>query len=287
MGILQMKVQPEDVFCLVADVLDDILDTTLPTQEYIDELWTSILLDIQQWSSRSSIPDRMLIAGTVFYIVREMLGFHWSSRYNDMVYSMMSDTLEHELKIEDEKEEERFLQRLLECGGALSTWINSYDTRYGFLSEEIENIFVGRGKKKEVIVEPEEENTVILTTFTYLPKGLSIGERNRRLSDFFDALAEKGQFIYPPKVSIQQKNFTDQQDFLNTFIGVDTDKKIVWTNETKRLSYLIHKLKERNLISWKSKPRRGINQMICARFLLCKKVYDSVDGLFKDLDSDK
>lgn len=281
MGILQLKVHPEDVFCLVADVLDDILDTSKPTQEYIDNLWTSILLDIQQWSSRASIPDRMLIASTVFYIVRELLGFHWNGRYNDMVYYMMSDTLEHELKVEDEKEEERFLQRLLDCSGALSTWINSYDPHYGFLSEEIEDVVEGREKKKVEIVEPEEENTIILTSFTYLPKGMLISERNRRLTDFFEALAENGQFIYSKKVSNQQKNFTDQQDFLNTFIGVDTDKKIVWTNEIKRLSYLIHKLKERNLISWKSKSRRGINQMICARFLLRKKVYDSLEGQLK------
>lgn len=155
MGILGLKAQPEDVFCLVADVLDDIIDTTEPTQEYIDELWTSILLDIQQWSSRTSIPDRMLTAGTVFYIVRELLGHHWVSRFNDTVYYMMSDTLERRLKVEDKREEELFLQSLLDCSRALSTWINSYDTHYGFLSEEIEDVVEGRKKK---IVDKEELN---------------------------------------------------------------------------------------------------------------------------------
>lgn len=281
MGVLQLKAQPEDVFCLVADVLDDIIDTTLPTQEYFDELWTSILLDIQEWSSRASIPDRMLTAGSVFYIVRELLGHHWDSRYNDIVYYMMSDTLERRLKVEDANEEELFLQSLSNCSETLSTWINSYDTRYGFLSEEIEDVVEGRKMKKVEKAEPKEDNTVILTSFKYLPKGMDISERNRRLTSFFEALAENGQFIYPIKTSIQQKQFTDQQDILNTFIGVDTDKKIVWTNEIKRLSYLIHKLKERNLISWTSKPRKGINQMICARFLLRKKVYDSVEDRLK------
>lgn len=281
MGILGLKAQPEDVFCLVADVLDDIIDTTMPTQEYIDELWTSILLDIQQWSSRASIPDRMLTAGTVFYIVRELLGYHWDSRYNDAVYYMMSDTLESRLKVEDKKEEELFLQSMSDCSSLMSAWMNNYDTRYGFLSEEIEDVVVGRKHKKVEEVEPEEDNSVILTSFTYLPKRMDISERNRRLTRFFEALAENGQFIYPPKTSAQQESFTDQQDFLNTFIGIDTDKKIVWTNETKRLSYLIHKLKERNLISWTSKPRKGINQMICARFLLRKKVYDIVEGQLK------
>jgi len=278
MGILGLKAQPEDVFCLVTDVLDDVLDTTMPTQEYIEELWTSVLLSIQHWNSRASIPDRMLAAGTVFYIVRELLGHHWDSRYNDMVYYMMSDTLEHRLKVEDANENELFLQSLLDCSEALSAWINSYDIRYGFLSEEIEDVVEGRRKIIVEKVDTEEYGTIILTSFKYLPEGMDLSERNRRLISFFEALAENGQFIYPVKVSIHQKQFTDQQDFLNTFIGVDTDKKIVWTNEIKRLSYLIHKLKERNLILWNSKPRRGINQMICARFLVRKKKYDSVES---------
>ncbi len=281
MGILELKAKPEDVFCLVADVLDDILDTAVPTLEYIDELWTSILLDIQQWSSRASIHDRMLIAGTVFYIVRELLGYHWDCRYNDEVYYMMSDVLESRLKVDDKKDEELFLQSLLDYGEELRTWINSYDTRYGFLSEEIEDVVEGRKKKDVENVEPEEENTIILTSFKYLPKGMDFSERNRRLTSFFDALAENGKFIYPKKTSIQQENYTDQQAFLNTFNGVDTDKKIVWIDEIKRLSYLIHKLKEKKLISWKSKPRKGIIQMICARFLIRKKVYDSVEGQLK------
>ena len=281
MGVLQLKAQPEDVFCLVADVLDDILDTAAPTQEYIDELWTSILLDIQQWSICVSIPDRMLTAGTVFYIVRELLGYHWDSRYNDTVYYLMSDTLKHMLKVEDKDEEELFLQSLLDCSKALSAWINSYDTRYGFLSEEIEDVVERRKKKIVEKAEPEKDGTVILTSFKYLPKGIGISERNRRLTCFFEALAKNGQFIYPPKDSIQQKHFTDLQDFLNSFVGVDTDKRIVWTNEIKRLKYLIHKLKERILISWESKPRRGINKMICARFLVRKKIIDSVEGQLK------
>lgn len=282
MGILGLKVQPEDIFCLVADVLDDILDTAEPTQEYIDELWSSILLDIQQWSSRASISDRMLIAETVFHIVKELLCHHWDSFYHDNVYYMMDDTIENRLKVADKKEEELFLQSLLDSSGGLSTWINSYDTRYGFLSEEIEDII---NERKKIVIEreePEEENAVILTSFKYLPKGMPTEERNRRLISFFEALAKNGQFIYPIKTSTPQNQFTtDQQDFLNTFIGVDTDKKIVWTNEIKRLSYLIHKLKERKLISWQSKPRRGINQIICARFLVRKKVYDNVEGNLK------
>ena len=51
---------PEDVFCLIADVLDDILDTSNPTQDYVDELWTSVLLEIRGWKSDASDRDKML-----------------------------------------------------------------------------------------------------------------------------------------------------------------------------------------------------------------------------------
>ena len=272
----RLKTQPEDVFCLVADVLDDILDTSYPTQEYIDQLWISVVNDIREWQNGDCKSDKMLTAGTVWHIVRNLLCHHWDSRYHETFYAMMGETLERELKVEDKEEEKRFLGRLTDCSTELCAWINSYDPRYVFLSEEIEEVLNGRSKKKPDLKE-QVDDTPILTSFIYMPKGMDIEERNKRLIGFFDALARNGKFIYP-KVSKQQGKTTSQQDFLNTFIGVQTDKKLVWTNEVKRLNYLIHKLKKLNLISWNAKPKPGILQMICARFLVRKKIYTDVEG---------
>lgn len=271
--------QPEDVFCVVVDVLDDIFDTSHPTQEYVDELWTNVLNEIRGWKNDASKHDKMLTAGTVFYIVRDLLGYHWEHRYSETFYDMMSVTLERELKVEDKEEEKRFLNRLLDCSTELSNWINNYDPCNGFLSESIEDVVNGKVKIK--VIEPVVNNAPILTSFTYFPKGMEIEERNRRLVSFFEALAKNGKFIYPKKDLDHKENVTNQQDFLNAFIGMDTDKKIVWTNEEKRLNYLIHKLKQLKLISWNAKPKHGILQMICARFLIRKKIYEDVEGKLK------
>lgn len=268
------------MFCLVADVLDDILDTSYPTQEYIDQLWTSVLNEIREWDNGDCQHDKMLTAGTVWHIVRKLLCHHWDSLYYDTYYDMMGETIEQEIKVEDQEEEERFLDRLTDCSDLLCVWINSYDPRYGFLSEEIEAVVKGIAKKKPDEEEQGDDNMPILTTFIYMPKGMDIEERNSRLILFFEALAENGKFIYP-KVSKQQGKITNQQDFLNTFNGAKTDKKLVWTNEEKRLNYLIHKLKDLNLIYWEAKPKPRILQMICARFLVRKKIYSEVEGKLK------
>lgn len=263
-------VQSEDIFCLVADVLDDILDTANPTQEYIDALWTSVLMEIRLWKIDASEHDKMLIAGTVFLIVRKLMCHHWDTRFNQTVYDLMSLTIEQEMKVIDEKEQNRFNERLLECSSELYDWINSYDVNNGLLSEEIEELVNGVDRKKKNDMEQQDENHVITTSFKYYPKGMLGVERNQRLLLFFNELKKKGVFI---------EINTDQQIFIDIFSGALTEKQIVWTNQAKRLNYLIHKMCELSLISWSDDKRKPkIIQMICARFKIYKKVFYEVEG---------
>ena len=279
-----LTAESEDVFCLIIDVLDDILDTSNPTQDYVDELWTSVLLEIRGWKSDASDRDKMLVAGTVFHIVRKLLGHHWASLYCETCYDMMGVTLERELKVEDEDEESRFLDRLLDYSTELSEWINSYVSRCGFLSEEVEDVIKGEGKGKEQTPAalPPNDKQPILTSFIYCPKGMDLGERNTRLNRFFEALAENDKFICHKRTKLQEQNATDQKVFVDAFTGVQTDQRIIWTSDIKRLKYLIYHLKALELINWTAeKPKPGIVQMICARFAIRRKVFEEVDGVNK------
>ena len=273
---------PEDVFCLIADVLDDILDTSNLTQDYFDELWTSVLLEIRGWKSDASDRDKMLVAGTVFHIVRKLLGHHWAGLYCETCYDMMGVTLERELKMEDEDEENRFLDRLLDYSKELSEWINSYVSRCGFLSEEVEDVIKGKGKEQTPAAPPPDDKQPILTSFNYCPKGMDFEERNMRLINFRKALAENSKFICDKSTIPQEQDATEQKVFVDAFTGVQTDQKIVWTSDIKRLRYLIHRLKQLKLINWTAeKPKPGIVQMICARFAIRRKVFEEVDGVNK------
>lgn len=153
-----LEVQPEDVFREVVYLLDFLLSDGNVNQRMVDGLWTLLVNDIRKWKPDAHDEDKMLMAGTVLLMVKKILCHHCEERYRGIVYDMLENTLERNLKIYDEQEYQQFLDRLSECSVLLSEWINDYDSGEGWLSDEIEKTLT-QGDAEELAVPQERKTT--------------------------------------------------------------------------------------------------------------------------------
>ena len=245
-----VKADYEDIFRQVVRVLYFLtIDIEPITQRDVDDLWTSILMQVREWPN-ATVNDRKIIADTVFRIVRKLLCHHWDTYYSDVIYDMFNKTIERESAYGDMEEIQRFQKRLSEHGEQLSDWINTfYDSH---LYDEVEAIIKGQAEIKvkkrsgRKSVDPND----IMVSFNYLPR---VEYRVERLQAFFDCL--NNVFVD-----------CDKKDFVDMFQGKSTTDKILWIRDIKELQYLINKLSDPKLelISWPKSYTKW--QMTCARF---------------------
>lgn len=114
-----------------------------------------------------------------------------------------------------------------------------------------------KADKKDVII-IRRERTVwrgkeITHSFDYRPKDISIEERNKRLSTFFNLLNKK--YI----------SHTEMNTFIDIFSGVETTEYIVWKRTIVELQYMLEQLINKQLITW-TRPAPGKWQIASARF---------------------
>lgn len=135
-----LEAQPEDVFREVAYMFDYLLSAEGLNQQRVDGLWVLLVNDIRIWKPDVQEADKMLMAGTVFSIVKKILCHHSESRYCETIHDMLDVTIEKELSVPDEQEHQQFLDRLSECSVMLSEWVNQYEDSDEWLSEEIGSV---------------------------------------------------------------------------------------------------------------------------------------------------
>lgn len=262
------KVKAEDVFCLVAGMLDLLFSNSKVeawAQQDIDDLWceqTQLLLD---WPD-TTVNDRQMIVDTEFRIVRKLLCHHWDTYYSEWLYSLFSTTIDSESKDSNKEEQQRIQERLSDFSEQLNEWVNNvYD---GHLSEEVEAVMKGEKAKIKPLKPHSGRKSIdikdITASFNYLPR---VEHRAERLQVFHKCL--NGVFID-----------ADLKDFLDMFQNKTTIKKIVWIRSIKELQYLFNKLEESGWVSW---PKSyGKWQMVCARFQIRSKVRIKIDDGMTD-----
>jgi hypothetical protein len=264
-----LMVEAEDVFCVVAEVFDSLLLEDHPTLEFVENMWTNLVINIRrQWQSDASEKDRMLVATSVFYIVRDTLVHHWHSRYCDEWYDILSMVIEKRKKQCDLDEEQELLKRLDQCAAGLNDWINDYIASEELLTEKMSAILDGkeftipRGKSGR----KPKDLQIIVSTFDYLPL---LNDRAARLQAFYQSL--KGKYI---------DKKTDLQNFVDIFQNTSTSRKIVWIREIKLLKYLIDKLDKLGYISCPQGYTKW--QIVCAHFQLRVKQKHTNDNITND-----
>lgn len=144
-----LEAQPEDLFREVASLMDFLLFTENVNQRKVDGLWMLLINDIRSWKPDVAEEDKMLMAGTVFTMVKSILRHHTESWFRDNIHDMIDNTLEKKLKIIDEQEQREFLDNLSECAVKLDEWINHYDESNEWLSDEIADVINSRKDKDE------------------------------------------------------------------------------------------------------------------------------------------
>ena len=264
-----LMVEAEDIFCVVAEVFDSLLLEDHPTLEFVDSLWTNLVINIRrQWQSDASEKDRMLVATSVFYIVRETLVHHWHSRYSNEWYDVLSMVIEKRKKQCDLDEEKDLLNRLDQCAAELSDWIIDYISSDELLTDNISAILDGkevaipRGKSGR---RPKDLKNIV-ATFDYLPR---IGDRTVRLQAFFSSL--RGKYI---------DREADQKAFIDLFQNTTTTQKVVWIREIIFLKYLIGKLEELGYIFCPQGYTKW--QIVCAHFQLRRRKKHTNDNKTDD-----
>lgn len=254
-----LAAQAEDVFREVAYLTDFLLCNPDITQRKVDGLWEKLVNDIRLWEHNVPDEDKMLVAGTVFCIVRDLLGHYWKHRYCEDIYDMLCNTLDSKHKISDEKEETEFLAHLTECSEQLSEWINGYDDEGEWLSEEIEKCLRKRKPERKPAAASSTKD-YSRYSFELKPKGRAKEQVEKLLEWLHDELIKK-KYIIDYKI-------TEDDDYLKTldmkernklvfnavFSGQDTDYHIVWIGDKVALRYFILQLIDRKALSWKKGP---------------------------------
>ena len=253
----------EDVFREVACLLDFLLYHEKEiTQRAVNNLWDALVNDIREWKPDAQDKDKMLVAGTVFCIVRDVLGHHWKQRFCEEIYAMLTETLDKNFKLskEDEDEQKKFLERLTECSEALSEWINVYEDGEGeWLSDEIAACLLKRKPDKPAAPKKTKED-YSKYSFELKPKGRFKNKVELCLKWLHTELIFK-KFImdYELPEESELSHFYNLEEsnklvFNTVFSGADTDDHIVWIEDKVQLRYFITQLEKRKALSWKTGP---------------------------------
>lgn len=220
-----LAIKSEDIFCEVANMLDFLLYTEKKVdQQIIDNLWTLLINDIRDWKADAHDEDKLLVAGSVFMLVREVLCHHCNSFFSDDVCDMLSETLEKEYQNSNKEEEQKFQGNLLESSDKINEWLIGYEAKGIYLSEEIEKAIVEMNpqnqskeeKKREIDKERlEEQFNVKFNKKDYIPTIINFLEQKQKDKN----LARSALIIYESQYFIKKK-YNTFSDWYKTFCEI-------------------------------------------------------------------
>ena len=270
--VVEVVVHAEDVFCEVASLTDNLIDTDdgIDAMSLVRGLWSKVVSDVSQWNRNGvSIPDRYLITTTVFQLVCTAFSLHWNSRYCEELHDALimvinekrpvpSNLYEQQLQ---ERQQEELFGDLVACSTMLNDWVNEYiDTPNSWLTEEIEITL----NPPHIAIKPKSETQkegrktfnvdTFRETFMYAIEGMRMQEREIRLKLAFNKM--RGILI---------ANDTHYDTFESLFSGKPLDVKIVWTGTNAQLRILFNLLVTKNKLL--IKPTGGLNKILSARFI--------------------
>lgn len=224
-AVTSVKACPEDIFCEVAWLTDELVEADRGTDalSLTMELWTDVSNDIANWGNQVSQMDRYLIVSSMFRIVATAFSLHWDSYY---CYNMRDALLEtenkkcpHPRELYDLQEQQRqhneLLESIIPCSEMLNDWVNEYiDNSKTWLTEEIVlalnqhlNTNTPKSESRKADFKP------ISATFTKSGTVL-----NANFTLVF-------QFLVENKWIAQS---SDPDAFTDLFLGKSSEKTIIW-----------------------------------------------------------
>lgn len=246
-------VTPVDVFVESARLLDFLLSQPEISQHQVDSLWDLLYIDIMKWGTNVTDHNKLMIAGTVFQVVRATLTQYYDSYYSDIICELLNHTIERELNGCDEKEQEKFLQQLRNQSPELCDWINSYDDSEEWLSDQIAdilNVKIRTTVKKKETAKKKGSQTCNIKSKVGKPKTLKYlcnvnngtpEQREKRLNYVFQ-FWQAWEWI--------DANVTSE-DFNSLFAGADRNCNFEFNKNTAILTLFL-----RDLLAYKN--RKGV-----------------------------
>ena len=234
-----LLVKPVQLFYEAALLLDRMIECDEPSAALADRLWTDLVAKVRATFPNNEKPNdwNTLVSG-VFYTVAVALSLHPDSLYRVDLRLLLLQTIRKKIPRGDLYEEERVVYALSEQAHELKKWIIEYisEDNGEWLSDVVERVANGGPymQTMEVVIKPQAvrkptDPDTIEDSFTYCAKGIS--DKAARLQLFFTSL--KGRYI---------DKDTDEQQFIDMFMGKTTSYKVTWIGDIKELKYLFLQL---------------------------------------------
>lgn len=260
-----MVALPEQLFYEAAFLLDDVLEQPDSTASQLSRRWTEIVTAHRKIAPTATPMELYLSTAAVFLVVAVALSLHRKTLYNQLLHDTLLDVVEKkkQQQVQDkttlpvaEAECHHVVCDLSADSQPLDEWINDYiDTPGEWLSDVVQRVAGGGpyqltvklSSKPKTVRQPQNPET-IEDSFTYCAQGIE--DKALRLQLFCQCLL--GRYI---------DKDTDQQQFIDMFLGKNTTYKVTWIGNIKELKYLFEKLFD-HLVTHKHTKWTAV----CARF---------------------
>ena len=269
-------VRPEHLFYEAALLIDELIDVPDTDELMLQNWWSDTVSKLNSSPQQPTPDERYQVLAAVFRTVAVTLSLHTKRLYCDQLRELLLDVAESKMQqrcqdsvrlLVAKAEWHRVVVDLAAGAEALGEWINDYTHDGGeWLSEVVERVAEGGPYQtvvadvKPIAVRKPINTDTIQDSFTYSAK--SISNPAARLQLFFRCL--KGRYI---------DKDTDEQQFIDMFLGKTTTYKVTWIADKKELKYLFLKLYD-GLVTYKNSKWIAV----CARFQIRVKVKsDAVD----------
>ena len=131
----------EDLFIEVANVIDSIFDNPSFANEYIEEMWDNLKIELKTRENPAPPQEDLnTVCGVLFYIVAAVLSLHWRENYNTKMVKQLCKIVEQKAIFSKNGEQEEIINNLCKNAEGLEDWINEYDESEEWLSDEIEKV---------------------------------------------------------------------------------------------------------------------------------------------------
>lgn len=134
----QFDFTSEDLFIIVADVIDAIFEEPNDAKQYIECLWDNIKIELKKRAHVTPPQEDLnVVCKVLFYVVAATLCLHWREYYNNEIVGLLHQTVEKKGLFIDEEEQKEIIEKLCKHAEGLEDWINGYEDSETWLSDEI------------------------------------------------------------------------------------------------------------------------------------------------------
>ena len=152
----------EDLFIEVANVIDAIFDNPSFANEYIEEMWDNLKIELKTRENPAPPQEDLnTVCGVLFYIVAAVLSLHWREYYNTKMVKQLCKIVEQKAIFSKNGEQEEIIKNLCKHAEGLEDWINEYDESEEWLSDEIDFSLKDKMLFAAAVTNPQKSEVII------------------------------------------------------------------------------------------------------------------------------